>query len=74
MNQLINLVMQAGKYLMIILMVIYTIQSYTVFGRTGARAKESVFLRQNVSMFFIHFIAFAMMFLKTMDVQILIFY
>ena len=66
--------MQAGKYLMIILMVIYTIQSYTVFGRTGARAKESVFLRQNVSMFFIHFIAFAMMFLKTMDVQILIFY
>ena len=58
----------------IILMVIYTIQSYTVFRRTGARAKEAVFIRQNVSMFFMHFMAFAVMFLKTMDVKILIFY
>lgn len=74
MNQLINLVMQAGKYLMIILMVLYTVQSYTVFRRAGARAKEAVFLRQNLSMFLMHFIAFLMMFLKTMDLQILAFY
>lgn len=74
MNQLINLTVQAARYLMIILMVIYTVQSYTVFRRTGARAKEAIFLRQNVSMFFIHFIAFMTMFLKTMDLKLLIFY
>ncbi|MDO5346163.1 MAG: FtsW/RodA/SpoVE family cell cycle protein [Lachnospiraceae bacterium] len=74
MNQLINLAMQAAKYLILILMVLYTIQSYTVFRRTGARAKEYVFLRQNISMFFMHFIAFMMMFLKTMDLQLLAFY
>ena len=74
MTGLINLATQAARYLTIILMVIYTIQSYTVFRRTGARAKEAVFIRQNVSMFFMHFMAFAVMFLKTMDVKILIFY
>lgn len=74
MTNLINLVAQAAKYLMIILMLIYTVQSYTVFRRTSVQAKEYVFLRQNVSMFFIHFIAFAVMFLKTMDIQLLIFY
>ena len=74
MTGLINLATQAARYLTIILMVIYTIQSYTVFRRTGVRAKEAVFIRQNVSMFFMHFMAFAVMFLKTMDVKILIFY
>ena len=69
-----NLGMQAAKYLMIIMMVIYTVQSYTVFRRTSVRAKQYVFLRQNVSMFLLHFLAFTVMFLKTMDLQLLIFY
>ena len=74
MSNLINLMIQISRYLIIILMIIYTIQSYTVFRRTSVQAKEYVFLRQNVSMFFIHFIAFAVMFLKTMNVEILVFY
>lgn len=73
-SNLINLVTQVSKYLIIILMIIYTIQSYTVFQQTSAHAKEYVFLRQNVSMFFIHFIAFLIMFLKTMDMELLVFY
>lgn len=71
---LINLTVQISRYLIIILMVIYTVQSYTVFRQTSVSAKEYVFLRQNVSMFFIHFIAFAMMFLKTMNMELLVFY
>ena len=74
MTGLMNLGMQAAKYLMIIMMVIYTVQSYTVFRRTSVRAKQYVFLRQNVSMFLLHFLAFTVMFLKTMDLQLLIFY
>ena len=74
MTGLMNLGMQAAKYLMIIMMVIYTVQSYTVFRRTSVRAKQYVFLRQNVSMFLLHFLAFTVMFLKTMDLQLLIFF
>ncbi|MDD2957927.1 MAG: FtsW/RodA/SpoVE family cell cycle protein [Lachnospiraceae bacterium] len=71
---MINLVIQVSRYLIIILMALYTLQSYTVFRRTSSRAKEYVFLRQNISMFFIHFIAFAVLFLETMEIQILVFY
>lgn len=74
MTNLINLAIQVSRFLIIFLMAVYTVQSYTVFRRSGAHAKEYVFLRQNVSMFFIHFIAFAAMFLKTFSMQILIFY
>lgn len=74
MANLTNLIIQISRYLIIILMIIYTIQSYTVFRRTSVQAKEYVFLRQNVSMFFIHFIAFAVMFLKTLNVEMLVFY
>ena len=74
MSNLINLAVQVSRYLIIVLMVIYTVQSYTVFRRTNVRAKEYVFLRQNVSMFFLHFIAFLVMFLKTMNMTLAVFY
>ena len=71
---IISLLMRTSRYLIIFLMLIYTIQSYTVFSRISYEGKHYVFLRQNVSMFIIHFIAFMNMFLDQMNVQILIFY
>ncbi|MBO7709655.1 MAG: FtsW/RodA/SpoVE family cell cycle protein, partial [Lachnospiraceae bacterium] len=55
-------------------MVIYTVQSYTVFRRGSALAKRYVFLRQNVSMFFMHFICFLVLFLNQPNSRILVFY
>jgi len=74
MANLINLVEMVSRYLIILLMIIYTVQSYTVFRKTSVQAKEYVFLRQNVSMFFIHFIAYVVMFLETMSIELLVFY
>ncbi len=74
MTNLINLATQVSRFLIIFLMAVYTVQSYTVFRRSGAHAQEYVFLRQNVSMFFIHFIAYAVMFLKTFSLQLAVFY
>lgn len=74
MANLINLVGTVSKYLIILLMIVYTVQSYTVFRKTSVQAKEYVFLRQNVSMFFIHFIAYVVMFLETMSIDLLVFY
>ena len=73
-GNLIPLVISASRYLIILLMVIYTVQCYTVFGRRSVLAKRYVFLRQNVSMFCIHFIAFLTMFLDQMNFQVLVFY
>ncbi len=69
-----SLLSQAARYLIIILMVIYTIQSYTVFRRRSVQGKNYVFMRQNVSMFFIHFVAYLIMFLDQQNLEILIFY
>ncbi len=64
----------ALRYLIIVLMLIYTWQSYSVFRLRTATAKRALFLRQNVSMFMIHFIAFLTMFIDQKNVQILYFY
>ena len=73
-GNLIPLVISASRYLIILLMVIYTVQCFTVFARRSAAAKRYVFLRQNVSMLCIHFIAFLIMYLDGMNFQVLIFY
>ncbi len=64
----------ALRYLIIVLMVIYTLQSYTVFRERRSLARRTLFLRQNVSMFMIHFIAFLTMFLSQKNIEILLFY
>ncbi len=68
-----DLMMRVLHYLVIILAVIYTTQSYAVFGRSR-RAKQGIFIRQNVSMFIIHFICFLTLFLQQLNVQIIAFY
>ena len=73
-NNLIHMFSGASRYLIILLMVIYTVQSYTVFRRGSALAKRYVFLRQNVSMFFMHFICFLVLFLNQPNSRILVFY
>ena len=67
---LVHTLTTAAQYLIIALMLVYTIQSYTVFRRSGPEARERVFLRQNLSMFAIHFLAFASMFLNIPPIRI----
>jgi len=74
MEKIKELVTYLSRYLIIILMVIYTVQCYTVLARRRADEKRTVFLRQNVSMFCIHLVAFAVMFVEQGNVQILLLY
>lgn len=69
-----GLIIQFSRYAILLLMAIYTMQSYLVFGRKGEDDKEFLFLRQNLMMFMIHFIAFIIMFLETGNRDILLFY
>lgn len=44
-------------------MALYTLQCYTVFGKKDEDAREYLFLRQNMLMFAMHFVAFTVLYL-----------
>lgn len=69
-----NLIIQFSKYAIILLMAIYTMQSYIVFSKKDEDDKEFLFLRQNLMMFMIHFIAFVNMYLKMEQPKLLFYY
>ncbi len=73
-TNLTGTVSRAAQYLIIALMVIYTIQSFTVFAQRNRQDREQIFLRQNVSMFVIHLLAYLIMYLNTMRFDLLLFY
>lgn len=71
---MVSLIIQFSRYAIILLMAIYTMQSYIVFGKRDEGDKDFLFLRQNLMMFMIHFIAFVIMYLKTQDRDLFFFY
>ncbi|MDO4343523.1 MAG: FtsW/RodA/SpoVE family cell cycle protein [Eubacteriales bacterium] len=71
---MVSLIIQFSKYAIIILMAIYTMQSYIVFSKKDEDDKEFLFLRQNLMMFMIHFIAFVIMYLEMEESELVFFY
>lgn len=69
-----NLIIQFSKYAILLLMAIYTLQSYVVFSKRNEEDKEFLFLRQNLMMFLIHFVAFVMMYMETEEMQLFFLY
>lgn len=69
-----NLIIQVSKYLIIILMALYTLQCFTVFQKKDDEAREYLFLRQNMLMFFLHFVAFTVLYLEMAETTVLLFY
>ena len=69
-----NIITECAKYLMIVLITMYTYECFTVFGYEDGEKKRRVLRNQNKLMFMIHFLAFAGMYLKTGEKKILMFY
>jgi cell division protein FtsW (lipid II flippase) len=69
-----NLIIQVSKYLIIILMALYTLHCFTVFHTKDEEEKHYMFLRQNMLMFFMHFVAFMVLYLQMEETTILLFY
>lgn len=68
-----NLIIQVSKYLIIILMALYTFQCFTVFQKKDDEAREYLFLRQNMLMFAMHFSAYTVLYLeKTGVVRVIV--
>lgn len=71
---MVSIISQFSKYAIILLMALYALQSYIVFGKKEEEDKEFLFLRQNLMMFMIHFIAFINIYLRLEQMQILFLY
>ena len=71
---MINVIVELSKYLMIIFIAVYSYLCFTVFKNHTEKEQKRIFNRQNRLMFLIHFIAYMVLFLKTGNKQLLIFY
>ena len=71
---MINIVIQLSKYIIIALMAAYTFSCFSVFTKNYEDEERRVLIRQNVLMFLMQFIAFAVMYLSTDDMRILFIY
>lgn len=69
-----KLIIDISKYVLLVLISLYTLQSYIVFKQKNEDAREFLFLRQNVLMFAIHFVAFTVFYLKVEEPTLFYFY
>ena len=70
---MVNIVTEIAKYLLVILIAIYTFESFIVFGY-DEYTRRSAMKRQTFLVFLIHFIAFLVLFLGTNEMKIAYFY
>ena len=71
---MINIVIEVSKYLMILLIAAYTYWNFSYFRFHDPDRQGSVCIRQNITMFLMHFVAYAVLFLKSEDKRVLLFY
>lgn len=71
---MVNVIIEVSKYLMILLMAIYTYLNFSYFRFHEEEGQRRVCHRQNVAMFLMHFVAYLILYLKSEDERVVLFY
>lgn len=71
---MVNLITEISKYLIIFLMILFTLSCYTVFRHHSEKKKNRIFLRQIILMYLIHFISYVVLILSLGDKELVVFY
>ena len=71
---MVNIIVELSKYLMILLMGIYTFSCFSVFAHNYESEQKWILIRQNVLMFLLQLTAYVVMYLKKDDPKILTLY
>lgn len=71
---MINLMIDVSRYLMILLIALYTYLNFRFFSFSDEIRKRKVCGRQNRTMFLIHLLAYLIIWLETKDERMLVFY
>lgn len=69
-----NIIIELSKYVIIILMAVYTFSCFSVFLKQSESEERSVLFRQKVLLFAMQFTAYLVMFLKTGEGKLILFY
>ena len=71
---MINLIIDISRYLMILLIALYTYLNFRFFSLPDEIRKKKIYRRQNLDMFLIHMLAYLIIWLETKDERMLVFY
>lgn len=71
---MIRMIIDISRYILAALILVYSLQSFLVFRKQDEDAREFLFLRQNVVMLCIHFVAFMVLYLRMAEPMLLFFY
>ncbi|WP_349947975.1 FtsW/RodA/SpoVE family cell cycle protein [Lacrimispora sp. BS-2] len=71
---MINLIIDVSRYLMILLITLYTYLNFRFFSLPDEIRKRKICGHQNFAMFLIHFLAYVIIWLETEDEKMLVFY
>lgn len=71
---MVNIVIEVSKYLLILLIAAYTYWNFSYFRFRDPWKQEQVCVRQNIAMFFMHVVAYMVLYLKSEDERVLLFY
>lgn len=71
---MVNVIIEVSKYLLAILMALYTYWNFSYFRFHEEWKKNRVCARQNGAMFLLHFVAYVVLYLKSEDERIVLFY
>lgn len=71
---MVNVIIEVSKYLMILLIAVYTYLNFSYFRFHDEEKQNRTCSRQNVTMFLLHFVAYGILYLKSEDERIVLFY
>lgn len=71
---MVNIIVELSKYIIIFLMAVYTFSCFSVFVQEYVEDEKHILIRQNVLMFFVQFLAYMVMYLKTKEQKLVFFY
>ena len=69
-----NIIIQVSKYLIIILMAVYTFSCFSIFTRSYEDEENKVLIRQDILLFMIQITAFIAMYFATQDLRMMFIY
>lgn len=71
---MVNLLVETSKYILIVLVALYSMDCFTVFTRRTEKKQQKIFRRQNRTMYAMHFVACLVIAVKTENMAVIVFY
>ena len=71
---MVNIIVELSKYLLVILIILYTFQCFNVFSKKQERTKKRLMRKQFTLIVLMDTVAFLVIYLKTNDIKVIFFY